>query len=149
MLLKDIEKVEKFLDFINNETINTNKQFADFLHWCINHEMFANITDDDLDWCYEEKDIDLPLLKNHGITIGANILNDGTVVIGIDPSSCFNKTSSSSIVTVLPLNSKRELSRFYSLLGQLFDKKTAVSKKWFKEASTSWYGEFASFGNFR
>lgn len=145
MLARDIEKVEKFLNFVNKNTINSNKQFTDFFRWCIDHDMFANISDEDLEWCYENETLDLPLLKNHGITIGANIWDEGIVKIGIDPSSCFNKVSDSSIVAVLPLNSKRELVRFYNLLEQIFDTKSDISKKWFKEASTSWCGEFALF----
>ena len=146
MIKRDIEKVEKFMNFVQSNT--TNQPFADFLKWCIEHDMFANVTDEDLEWCYDAKEIDLPLLKNHGITIGAYIYGNNKVMVGIDPSACFNKTSESSIVAVLPLNSKREQVRFYDLLEQIFDKKSAVSKEWFKDASTSWYGEFASFGDY-
>ena len=145
MLARNIEKAEKFLDFVSKDTINNNQQFTDFLKWCIEHDMMANVTDEDLNYCYENDSLDLPLFTNHGITISADVRVNGDVQIGIDPSSCFNKNSSSSIIALLPLKSKREITRFYKLLDKVFDKKSSVSKDWFKEAPTCWYGSFASF----
>lgn len=147
MLARDVEKTVKFLDFVSKDTtINNNQQFIDFLKWCIDHDMMANVTDEDLNYCYENDSLTLPLFTNHGITISANVEVNGDVQIGIDPSSCFNKNSSSSIIALLPLKSKREITRFYKLLDKVFDKKSSVSKDWFKEAPTCWYGSFASFG---
>lgn len=128
--------LEKFLDFIDNE------QLAEFFKWCIEYNMMANITNEDLEDYYEYQC--LPLLTNNGITIGIDIWENGTIQIGIDPTFCFDKTSKCSIIAMLPL-SKRETNRFYKLLGQVIDKKSNISKKWFKEAPACWFGSFASF----
>ena len=130
------EDIKKFLDSISN------KQLADFFKWCINNDMMANITSEDLEDYYEYQC--LPLLTNNGITIGVDICTDGTIQIGIDPTACFDKTSKSSIIAILPL-SKRETNRFYKLLEQIMNKKSNISKKWFKEAPTCWFGSFALF----
>ena len=143
MLTRDIEKVDKFLTFIDNCV--GESQITDFFSWCIDHGMMANITDEDLEWCYENNSLSLPLLNSHKITIGIDFWADNKIRIGVDPSYCYNKVASSSIIAILPLKSRRNIVGFYRLLEQLLNKNTDISRRWFKDASTCWYGSFATF----
>lgn len=137
----------KFFDFVENVIDGTNnKQLTRFLKWCFNKGFFDNITDEDLNFCYEANELSLPLLKNHHITIGIEVFKGFEyALIGIDPSYCFNKTKQCSIVAKLPLTSKRDEKAFYKLLDSLLDNKNQQTKKWKNYAGSSWYGVYASF----
>lgn len=124
-------------------------QLLQFLQWLYDNDFLRNLTQFDYE-CLMDEDFDylsLPILRNHKIAIGIDIW-DGFCRIGIDPSECFNKTNQCSIIARFPL-SKREEKRFYNTLEKLLDKKTDYSKDWFRQASKSWYGSFAKFGEVR
>lgn len=124
-------------------------QLLQFIQWLYDNDFLRNLTQFDYE-CLMDDDFDylsLPILRNHKIAIGIDIWDD-FCRIGIDPSECFNKTSQCSIVARFPL-SKREEKRFYNTLEKLLDKKTDYSKDWFRQASQSWYGSFAKFGEVR
>ena len=63
--------------------------------------------------------------------------------VGIDPSSCYDKARRCSIVAELPM-SKRDYNRFIKKLESVTNGKER--QQWFKEAPSSWYGAYASYG---
>lgn len=141
------EEYTKFFNFVENTVDNTkDKQLTKFLRWCFNKGFFDNITNEDIDDCYEYGELSLPLLKNHHITIGVECWKGyDFALIGLDPSDCFNKTKHCSIVAKLPILSKREETRFYKVLETVLDKKSPLAKEWRRGASTCWNGEYGRF----
>ncbi len=124
---------------------NGELQLVKFFKWCFDNGFLDNLTDENIDQFYIYKS--LPLLKNNGICVGMDMgewLKYGGIKIGIDPTNCFDKTRTCSIIANLPM-SKREEDRFYRLLNRLTDKKDKQSIEWRREASADWYGSYASF----
>lgn len=144
-LYQNEEEYTKFFNFIRGFDSSTDFQLVEFFEWCFMNGFFLNVPDEDIQYCYDENVLCLPLLKNNGITIGMNIYSDSSVYVGIDPSRCFDKTSMCSILAKFPFSSKREKDRFYKLISSLLDKNSPLTKDWVKCAPTSWCGSFASF----
>ena len=125
------EEYNRFFKFVDNLDNIKDKQLTKFLKWCFDNGFFENISDDDL--------------KNNGITIGIDFYGKSeTALIGIDPSKCFNKIKTSSILINLPL-SKREEKQMYKYLDKLLDKKNELSIDWRRYAKEYWYGEYRNF----
>ena len=123
-------------------------QLNNFFIWLYENNFLKNLEEKDFKYIIENNDLCLPLLKQNKITIGMNIIeNTNFVRIGIDPSDCFNKISSCSIIVKLPL-SKRDEKQFYTILEKLIENKSKYSKDWRKIASESWCGEFLTMGNY-
>lgn len=120
-------------------------QLLKFYKWLYNHDFLRNLTKFDYDFINEENYLSLSIIRNHKIGIGIDVW-DNYCRIGIDPSECFDKISRCSIVARFPL-SRREERRFYNTLDKILDKRSEYSKDWFRQASTSWYGSFAKFGD--
>lgn len=145
--MKRVDFVEteygKFFNRLNTIDPTPRKQIVTFVEWCFKNGFLDNLTKQDLEDFYDGDF--LPLLKNHKITIGFDFWTfdkgDYFIRVGIDPSKYFNKVSSSSILVRFPM-SKRAEKRFYKLLNALLDTKSSISKIWFKDAGTCWYGSF-------
>lgn len=142
-LFLDENEYNKFFTFVEKNDNTNNKQLTSFLKWCFDNGFFLNITDEDIDFCYEYDELYLPLLKHNHITIGIDTYYN-YARIGIDPSKCFNKTSQCSIIAQLPL-CKRDNNHFYKILNTIMDKKNPQSREWFKNANTYWYGDYIKF----
>ncbi len=137
------EEYIRFFKFINNLDNIKDKQLTKFLKWCFDNGFFENISDDDIDDFYEYEY--MRLLKNNGITIGIDFYGKSeTALIGIDPSNCFDKIRTSSILINLPL-SKREEKQMYKYLDKLLDKKSDLSIDWRRYAKEYWYGKYRNF----
>lgn len=130
-----IEKTEEFY----------GKQFADFLAVIDSYGGFNSVTTDDLQYCLDlENNICLPCLVINKTKIGAYLNEKGTVILGMDPANCFNKTGTCSVIARFPMK-KREYARFTSLFNRLINPKDKMAKEWQKEAPTCWKGSYASF----
>lgn len=125
-----------------------DKQYADFVHFLYDNNFFHNISDSDIEWNTgidsKNHEFSLGTLKNNGISIGA-YFNDDSVLFGLDPSSCFNKTYTCSILVRFPM-SKREYKLFLMVFAKLFDNKSTFRRDWEKVAAKSWCGAYAKFG---
>lgn len=125
-----------------------DKQYANFVHLLYDNNFFHNISYSDIEWNTgtdtENHEFSLGTLKNNGISIGAYI-NDDDVLFGLDPSSCFNKTSTCSILVRFPM-SKREYKLFLMVFTKLLDNKSTFRKEWERAAPSSWCGTYAKFG---
>lgn len=144
------KEYDKFFTHIEKNDFTEKKQITTFIKWLFDKGFLDNMSDKDFEWFYEETDrIYLPLLTNHKITIGIDYWDLDRqrkyCRVGIDPSNCFNKISSCSIIERFPINSKREEKQFYKLLETLLDKKSNISKDWFRVASSSWYGSYHNY----
>ena len=146
-IFTDETENKRFFTFVHRLDKTPNKQIEEFLRWCYEHGFMDYLSDADIDFCYEHDCIALPLFKKNHICIGMNISDDGTSAkVGIDPTRCFDKTSKCSIIAALPINSKRENKQFYKALDNLLDSNNYFTKEWFRNASTCWCGDYASFG---
>lgn len=125
-----------------------DKQYADFVVLLYDNGFFHNISNSDIEWNtgtdHENHEFLLGTLKNNGISIGT-YFNDDSVLFGLDSSSCFNKTSTCSILVRFPM-SKREYKLFLMVFTKLLDTKSTFRRDWEKVASSSWCGSYASFG---
>lgn len=125
-----------------------DKQYADFVVLLYDNSFFHNISNSDIEWNtgtdHENHEFLLGTLKNNGISIGT-YFNDDSVLFGLDPSSCFNKTSTCSILVRFPM-SKREYKLFLMVFTKLLDTKSTFRRDWEKVASSNWCGSYASFG---
>lgn len=137
---------DRFFTHIDKLDFTKDKQISRFLMWCFDNGFLNNISKEDIEYFYEENDmIYLPLLRNHKITIGTDHIitsNYESFYVGIDPSDCFDKVRRCSIVISFPITSKREENVFYRTLDTILDKKSVVSRYWFKHSSTMWYGSY-------
>jgi hypothetical protein len=139
------EYQRNFFQKINNEDFTKDKQIHRFFTWCYIKGFLDNLTEDDLNWFFAEDGISLPLLKQHGITIGVESWTDYYFRVGIDPSPAFNKTTQCSILVKFPISSAREETQFYVLLNALVEKKKKkYVQEWYKNAGTMFYGEYFS-----
>lgn len=144
-LYDEIEN-KRFFDFVSKKDKTPKKEITKFLKWCFDNNMMEYISDSDIDFCYQNDCISLPLLKRNHICIGMNIPYVGnSAIIGIDPSKCFDKVSKCSIIAKFPITSKREEEHFYKLLASLFDKTSKSTRTWFKAASICFCGNYALF----
>lgn len=123
-------------------------QYTDFVHVLFDNGFFHNISDSDIEWNIgtgsENHEFSLDTLKNNGISIGA-YFNNNDVLFGLDPSSCFNKTSTCSILVRFPM-SKRDYRLFLTVFNKLLDNKSTFRKAWERAAPSSWCGAYAKFG---
>lgn len=142
-LFLDKTEYTRFFNTIILRDNTRNKQYTKLIKWCFDNGFFHNLTDEDIDNYYIWDC--LPVLKNNGMCIGSYELKDG-ILVGIDPSKCFDKTSRSSILVKLPLT-KRDETRFYNLLNTLLDSKQKQTKAWKREAPALWYGEYIKLGD--
>lgn len=144
--LKDVFTLLKEIDY-------TDGQITRFYKWCYDNKFFDNVTEEDVvnaeENCKNYNGIYLPTLKNHKICIKGCDYSwqlHKKYLIGIDPISCYDKPSKSSIVIIFPI-SKREEKRLYDLLNTLIDKKNSTSKDWFENARFYFYGKYRTFGS--
>lgn len=125
-----------------------DKQYVDFVHLLYDNGFFHNISDSDIEWNTstdsENHEFSLGTLKNNGISIGT-YFNDDSVLFGLDPSSCFNKTSTCSFLVRFPM-SKREYKLFLMVFTKLLDTKSTFRRDWEKVAAKSWCGAYVKFG---
>jgi len=129
---------DRFLRHISGFDCTERKQLVTFVKWCLDNGFLDNLSDRDLEYFYSaEKYIDLPVLKNHGIAVYI----DDRYAVGIDPADCFNKVYTCSILFKFPMSARDE-KRLYKLLDNLVNRKTRVSREWFKTASECWHGEY-------
>jgi len=135
------KEYNKFFSHVEELDNTKDRQILRFLEWCFEKGFLDNIEEKDLEYFYEENErLDLPFLTNHKITIGIEEWPSGTVRVGIDPTACFNKTKDSSIYVKFPMT-KRYEKTFYKTLEAILDKKSNISKNFFKVAGSSWCGE--------
>ena len=147
------KEYDSFFKVVDELDFTPKKQIVRFLKWCFDNRFFDNFTPQDLEYFYEsaakDKTLDIPFMTNNGISICVEYWTDpGTKRPyycrgAIDPAYCFDKASKCSILMKMPITSQREEEHFYKVLNRIMDKKTEFSKRWFKEASTTWcgYGE--------
>lgn len=145
--MRQIERrYDEFFATAEEKDFTKDKQLTALMKWCFDNGFLDNLTEDEIN-DFLDKDnaclFDLPLLKQHGITIGVDVF-DTYARVGIDPTEVFDKISKCSIVVRMPFTSKREQARFYKLLGTLLDRKSSVSKDWHKLAGGMWYGAYFS-----
>lgn len=132
---------DRFFKSVEEKDKTEGKQVTAFLKWCYDNKFMDNISDEELNFFYEENDIFLPLLSNKDMTIGIEHYGD-KYRIGIDPRKQFNKTGQCSILYEFPIKSKREEKQLYKTLDMLLENKSEEAKYWYKEAGSLWYGEY-------
>lgn len=143
------ERKEKLIQIRDKMSLQLDdKQYVDFVHLLYDNSFLHNISDFDIEWNigsdHEDHEFSLGTLKNNGISIGAYI-NDDDVLFGLDPSNCFNKTFTCSILVRFPM-SKRDYRLFLAVFNKLLDNKSTFRKAWEKAALSSWCGTYAKFG---
>ena len=141
------EMYNKFFSLVaaTDSKTKSNGQFTKFFYWLYENNFLHNISKEDYEYAIEENELYLPSIVYNKIKIGINIWNTYHC-IGIDPLNCFDKTSKCSILVRFPL-SKREENRFYRLLAQLTNEKNSMRRNWLRNASTYYYGSYATFGD--
>lgn len=125
------------------------KQITKFVAWLINNDFLDNLSEIDIDDFIEEacsttSTIGFPLLKRKDITVDfymSNDYNSSFLTFGMDPTKCWDKLNKSSIICTFPM-SKRNETLLYDRLNAIIDRKTIISKDWFKNAASSFYGAY-------
>lgn len=136
------KKIEKIINNMKESYGTVDIKLINFLEQLESYGFFLNLNDNDIYYS------DVSILTAKKISIGIDKIYNKKTRIGIDPSFCFNKTGDCSIIAYFPM-SKREYMRFVKLFHKLLSNthKTNFVKVWFKEALSSWCGNYATFGN--
>lgn len=117
-----------------------DKQFSKFFDTLVCLGFFTEEDVDDVSFesgCYY-----LPFGENFDITVGFYMDPDyDTYVVGIDPSSCYDKTSMCSVIVSFGELTDEELKSFYDLFRKLINK-GKTREEWFSIASSSFCGEY-------
>jgi hypothetical protein len=118
-----IEKeYNRFFENIQYHDYTNNKQIVTFMNWCFDNNLLDNLTEKDLYNFYGESDfLNLPLLKNHSITVVIEMwLN--SCKIGVSPTEDFTDMKNCSVLIFLPCTEEEE-QEFYKTINQMIKEK--------------------------
>ena len=118
-----IEKeYNRFFENIQYHDYTSNKQIVTFMNWCFDNELLDNLTEKDLYDFYGESDfLNLPLLKNHGITVAIEMwLN--SCKISVSSTEDFTDMKNCPVSIFLPCTEEEE-QEFYKTINQMIKEK--------------------------
>lgn len=129
---------QELLENLITQIAGTDETFHQFLLFLYEHNFFNNISEEEIHEIINEETY-IFKLKRRNISVGIQLGNK--VLVGIDPSDCFDSIKRSSIIIEFPQN-KRGYKRVINELSQIFDAASQRHKMWLKEAPSLFNGEW-------